>query len=333
MLHLNAPYWLIALLLPALLLWSLRRQTNRPPPQHTSLTHPLADLFDELKLNQPQATKTPWYWLTGIAFITLALSQPQWVDTSSEDTRYGRDIMLVLDVSGSTRAQDFLIEGQVVDRLDMIKHTANNFIAQRQGDRIGVIIFGDDAYTLIPMSPDLSTVKKLVAGLDNNIAGEKTALGDAIALASKRLRDNDQRQRVMIIMTDGSNTTGSIHPLTALDAAKTHNIRIHTIGIGSHRRVAFPKAILEQPELVQMPLDETLLQRLASETGGLYFLGQNNETLKRISHDINTLEQRPHAHPLGATKELYWLPLFIGMLFIFFAVLRQQKINGCYTHD
>jgi len=332
MLHLHAPYWLAALLLPALVLWLLHRQPPKPQIQENALIHPFADLFSELNQAITQTKKIPWCWLTGLTLITLALSQPQWIDTSSEDKRYGRDIILALDVSGSTRAQDFLIDGQVIDRLDMIKHVANNFIDHRQGDRIGIIIFGDDAYTLIPLSPDLLTVKKLIANLDNNIAGEKTALGDAIALASKRLKDNAQRQRVAIILTDGSNTAGKIHPLTALKTAQEHNIRIHTIGIGSHRRVAFPKALLEQPELVQMPLDEKLLRQLASETGGLYFLGESSDALQKISQDINAIEQMPRSTPLGATQELYWLPLFTGMLLLLAPMLRQHTLTKYNRH-
>ena len=322
MLHLASPFWLALLIIPGIVVFLMQRQNK--PTQQLALTHPMIDALANNSIAKP-SKNIPWWWLLGMILLPLALAKPQWVDTESEDTRYGRDIMLALDVSGSTRAQDFIIDGEVIDRLDMIKHVANNFIDQRKGDRIGVIIFGDDAYTLIPMTPDHATVKKLIADLENNIAGEKTALGDALALAAKRLKDSEQQERIVILLTDGANTSGNTHPLIALEAAKQHQLRIHTIGIGSHRRVAFPKGTLETPELVQMPLDEALLQQVAHETGGLYFMGESSEALNQISDDINQIEQSKHRPHGGATTELYWLPLLLSMCLLFIASLRLSR--------
>lgn len=328
MLYLAAPWWLSALLLPLLLGVYCYRQAHRQQGDSgTALIHPLANLLGELAQTTPSRLRFPWLWLSGLILLSLALSRPQWLETHGEDTRLGRDIMLALDVSGSTRAQDFIIDGNVADRLDVIKATARQLIEQRRGDRIGVVVFGDDAYTLIPLTADFVTVLKLINDLENNIAGEKTALGDAMVLASKRLKEasasqQDRRQRVLVLVTDGANTAGDTTPQNALNIAKAQGIRIHTVGVGSHRRVAFPRAVLQQPELVEMPFDEALLQRIAAETGGRYFVGGDSETLLHISQEIDQLEQTEHGIPLGATQELYWLPLGAGLFLLLFAAHR-----------
>ena len=325
MMHFANPLGFVALLLPLLLLLLMQRKSKQGMPEGTALIHPLADLLAE-HTTQParKQNNTAWLWLIGITLLTLTLTRPQWVDTNSEDLLHGRDIMLALDVSGSTRAQDFMINGEIVDRLEVIKKTATELIDMRQGDRIGVIIFADDAYTLIPLTPDHNTAKKLIADLENNIAGEKTAIGDAIALATQRMLNNQQRQRVLILMTDGANTAGNIHPIVSLQNAKQHQVRIHTVGIGSHQRVAFPRAVKELPELVQMPLDEALLQHIANETNGLYFLGSDNQALTQISKELNSIEQSGREASLGATSEFYWLPLLGGMLCLMIAGVRHE---------
>ena len=325
MMHFAMPLGFLALLLPLLLFFVMQKKPPQRKQNGAALIHPLADLLQTHQASSSKKNKSVWLWLVGITLLSLTLSRPQWIDTHSEDLLHGRDIMFALDVSGSTRALDFVIDGEVVDRLEMIKKVAIDLINLRQGDRIGVIIFADDAYTLIPLTPDHQTVKTLLADLENNIAGEKTALGDAIALATQRLKENQQRQRVLVLMTDGANTSGKIHPIVALQNAKQHNIRIHTIGIGSHNRVAFPKAVKEQPVLVKMPLDEALLQHIADETKGLYYLGTNSEALEKISLNLNHIEQTGRDTPLGASTELYWIPLFIGMLLLIIAGHRMHN--------
>ncbi|TPW09711.1 MAG: hypothetical protein FD130_2432, partial [Halothiobacillaceae bacterium] len=160
--------------------------------------------------------------------------------------------------------------------------------------------------------------------LQSNFVGEKTALGDAIALAVKRLVQSTPRERVLLLFTDGANTAGRLSPAAALQLAQTQQVRIYTIGVGSHRRVAFPQAILEQPELTTLPFDEALLQQLATATGGRYFAAEESSALVNISAEIDRLERTTRSTAVGATRELYWLLLLLGLTLLYLDHWRQR---------
>ncbi len=329
MLDFAAPFWFLALPLPAVVWFAATKYAGKTHlrPERPALVHPYAGLLTRLsRSNATSKRQKPWLWLLGCTALVVAMARPQWSDAESVNGAFSRDIMLAVDVSGSMRAQDFIIDGVVVSRLDMVKNVVTAFIQQRHGDRLGIIVFADDTYTLAPITSDLSIIQSLLEELQHGIAGEKTALGSAIALAVKRLEAQQDKQRVLIVLTDGTNTSGTIHPNTAIAMAKEKGVRIHTIGIGSQRRVAFPKASLEQPELVQMPLDENQLRRIASETGGQYFLASDSNAMQRITAEIDRLETREVKDASGGpTSEWYWIPLTIGLTLLF---LSQQRSRG-----
>ncbi len=333
MLELAVPAWLLAVPLPWLAWWVTVRRKPGTPVSATApaIKHAQADiLFNIIGNTQPHLNRTPWLWIIGCACMVIALARPQWIE-SVPNTYKGRDFLLALDVSGSMRAQDFnaqgsasaeggsmpgaaTLEGATLSRLDMLKKVVNQFLSERHGDRIGLIVFADDAYTLSPLTSDMNIVRSLLKEVRHGMAGEKTALGTAMALAVKRLQDDDAKARILILLTDGSNTAGEIHPDAAAALAAEEGIRIYTVGIGSHQIIPFPRGPNEKPAYTEMPLDEDLLRRIAERTQGRYYAAANTAEVQRIISDIEKIEKVDITdNALQKYTEWYWLPLISGL--------------------
>ena len=312
--------WLLALPLPFLAWRWLQRRAPRKQP---AIFHPHAQLLAQLAAELPaRARRWPWLWLAGCMLLILSLARPQWI-TLHPDDYPGRDLMFAIDVSGSMRAEDFVVADHRVNRLDMVKAVVDRLLAQRSGDRAGLIVFGDDAFTLSPVTHDLALVRNLLRGIKNGIAGEKTALGDAVALAVKRLRERPPQSRVLFLFTDGTNTAGQFTPADALALAKQYQVRIYTVGIGRSGIVAYPGGPSGDTIATELPLDEPLLQRFAAETGGRYYRVQRSDDVKTILADIEKLETvEIHLDKIGAHAEWYWLPLLLGLILLFVAQRR-----------
>jgi len=321
MLNLAEPIWLLALPLPWLL-WFMAQQSRRKQAgQTTALYHPQAALLASLS-QQGRRHNLPWLWLFGCCLLLLALSRPQW---QGGDEHQGRNFMLALDISSSMKAQDFYVNGQAVNRLDTVKHVIKQFIAQRHGDRIGLIVFADDAYTLAPLSSDLNLIQRLVTDIDQGMAGQKTALGQAIALGVKRLERQPGQSRNLILLTDGSNTAGEIHPLNALEMAKLYGVKIYSIGVGNPGKVLFQRGPVEQPDYIEVPLDEVLLQRLADESGGKYFRAGDTEGLHKIIAAIEQGETVPLAQQNAPPNEWYLAPLLLGLILLLLSQWSRRR--------
>ena len=331
MLELAAPWWLIAVPLPWLAWWgsvwlkSGKLTIVAAPTTPLAIRHAQADVLLNLIGNtRPPINRAPWLWIIGCVCLVLALARPQWIE-SAPNTYKGRDFLLALDVSGSMRAQDFTINGTTLSRLDMLKKVVAQFLSERHGDRIGLIVFADDAYTLSPLTSDMNVVRSLLKEVRHGMAGEKTALGTAITLAVKRLHDNSAKARVLILLTDGSNTAGEIHPDTATALAAEEGIRIYTVGIGSHQTVPFPRGPKEKPAYTEMPLDEDLLRRIAERTQGRYYAAANTEEVQRIISDIEQLEKIDITNSVLQHTEWYWLSLIIGLTLLLSAQSRARN--------
>lgn len=312
--------WLLALPLPVLIWRFLQR---RPPRREPALFHPHAELLAQLAAELPtRARRLPWLWIAGCALLILALARPQWI-TLHPDDYPGRDLMFAIDVSGSMRAEDFIIDGKPGNRLAMVKAAIDQLLAQRQGDRAGLIVFGDDAYTLTPVTHDLALVRIVLHDISNGIAGEKTALGDAVALAVKRLRDRPPQSRVLFLFTDGTNTAGQFSPADALALAKQYQVRIYPVGIGKSGKAPYPGGPSGEIIASELPLDESLLQQFAAESGGHYYRIQHSEDVKPIIADIEKLETVDiHLEKIGEHADWYWLPLLLGLVLLFLAQRR-----------
>ncbi len=222
-----------------------------------------------------------WMLLVGAA------ARPVWQGEPIDLPVSGRDLMMAVDISGSMQNRDFRLGGRMVDRLTATKTVAAEFISRREGDRLGLVLFGRQAYLQTPLTFDRETVKTLLLEAEVGFAGKETAIGDAIGLSLKRLRRDSGEDRVLILLTDGANTAGALDPLKAAELAASEGLRIYTIGIGSARRGSpFTLRMLPGAEL-----DESTLVDIARITGGQYFRAHDTAELARIYAYLDELEK------------------------------------------
>lgn len=253
-----------------------------------------------------------WPWLTASLIwllLLLAAAQPQWHGEPLSLPISGRDLMLAVDISGSMERADLAQSGHRVTRLQAVKQVAARFLRERKGDRLGLILFGSRAYLQTPLTFDRVTTATLLGEAQIGLAGKETAIGDAIGLAVKRLRDSSETERVLVLLTDGANTAGQMEPRQAARLAAEQGIRIHTVGIGADqmRRSAVFGSSKVNPSA---DLDETLLRAIAETTGGLYFRARDVDGLQRVYAQLDELEPTVREHRvLRPVRSLYYWPL------------------------
>lgn len=217
----------------------------------------------------------------------VTLSRPQQLGEPQAPPSTARQLMLALDISGSMNEPDMQLGGRRVDRITAAHAVLDDFLSKRQGDHIGLIIFGQQAFVLTPLTPDLATVRAQLDDAEVGLAGNDTAIGDAIALAVKRLRHQQQGQRVLVLLTDGMNTTGNIDPVRAAELAAHDHVRVHTIALGGDGSIElFGLRIPGQAP----NLDEAGLQAIAQTTGGQFFRARDSAELAGIYDRIDQLE-------------------------------------------
>lgn len=326
MIHFEWP-WLLSLLpLPLLIRWLL--PAHRPVEQ-AALKVPFLDDFSEGETRVISQTGR-WPFLAAVvAWILLiaACTRPQWLGEPIEQAVSGRDLMLAVDLSGSMEVQDFVINKQAVDRLTATKWVAGDFINRRVGDRIGLILFGTQAYLQTPLTFDRKTVMTLLDESAIGLAGDNTAIGDAIGLAVKRLKNQDVNSRVLILMTDGANTAGEVSPLKAAELAAENQLKIYTIGIGADEMLvrSFFGAQRVNPS---QDLDEKTLTAIAEKTGGVYFRARNTDELNKIYQLLDQLEpvekDKQYFRP---RSELYYWPLAGALLLAAAIALSRVRLS------
>lgn len=249
-----------------------------------------------------RASASPKKWLGWVPFflrlivitlIFVALARPLAGRSEGQRSSEGLDIMLVVDTSGSMQAMDFELNGERQDRLTVVKSVLRDFIGKRSNDRLGMVVFGTEAFTQAPLTLDHNILLQVLDQLVIGMAGKATAIGDAIAVASKRLKDLPAKSKVMILLTDGANTHGRVEPMTAAAAAAALGIKIYTVGVGSHGEVPFPVQGFFGTSLQyqKLELDEKMLQDIATKTGGKSFLASDTKTLQNIYNTIDRLEK------------------------------------------
>ena len=245
--------------------------------------------------------------------LLLAAARPQWLGPPAMLELSGRDLMLAVDVSGSMKATDMVHERRPENRLSAVKRVAGEFIRGRSGDRVGLILFGSRAYLQAPLSLDRQTVDQLLQESAIGIAGERTAIGDAIGLALKRLQDRPGSEKLLILLTDGANTTGQMAPRRAAELAHTGGMKIHTIGVGSGSG-GLPGLLGGRLRGPGDELDEATLQYIAQTTGGRYFGATDGETLEQIYALIDRLEPvAENEERFRPVVELFHWPLAVVM--------------------
>jgi len=245
--------------------------------------------------------------------LVAAAARPQWLGPPEDVARTGRDLLLAVDTSGSMSIEDMQLGGGAVPRFAAIQAIASDFIERRKGDRVGLILFGTRAYLLVPLTFDLKTVGKQLLDSTIGLAGRETAIGDAVGLAVKRLRDRPQEQRVLVLLTDGVNTSGELDPAKATDLAAANHVRIYTIGVGADR-MRVDSLFGSRTVNPSADLDEPMLTAMADKTGGRYFRARNSEELAGIYRAIDTLEPAADAkQSLRSIEEWYWMPLAMAL--------------------
>ena len=321
------PWLFLAAPLPWLARWLL---PAAPASGEAALRVPF---FSELAalpgVSESGAVATPrnLFWLGLLVWLLLlaAAARPQWLGDPIALPREGRDLMLAVDLSESMSTRDFKVNDEPVDRLTAVKAVASQFIEGRAGDRLGLILFGENAYLQSPLTFDRVTVDTLLRESLIGLAGKRTAIGDAIGLAVKRMRERPEGSRVLVLLSDGANTAGEVTPLQAAELAAEEGVRIYTIGVGADvmevrslfgRRRVNPSA----------DLDEAALRAIAEKSGGIYFRAKDVEQLWNVYREIDRLE------PVGGDEEyfrpvnaLYHWPLGTALgLSLLITLLRRR---------
>jgi Ca-activated chloride channel family protein len=314
MIHFEWPWLIAALPLPILIRWLA---PSAAPVEQAALKVPfLNDLSGTGEKNLIRPSKSFPLLAASIAwlFLVLACTRPQWLGEPIEQAVSGRDLMLAVDLSGSMEAEDFVVNNKRTDRLSAAKSVAKEFIDRRVGDRLGLILFGSQAYLQTPLTFDRKTVETLLDESVIGLAGDNTAIGDAIGLAIKRLKNQDAESRVLILMTDGANTAGEISPLKAAELAAASKLKIYTIGIGADEMLV--RSLFGTHKVnPSRDLDEKTLTEIASITGGRYFRARNTDELSSIYKLLDKLEpvEKDKQYFRPETELFYW-PLALALL-------------------
>ncbi|UQY86926.1 VWA domain-containing protein [Stenotrophomonas rhizophila] len=304
------PWALLALPLPWLMRWWPRRNAAAPALRVPYAAGALAELGQASGVAGWRIGRL-LLWLAW-ACLCVAMARPQQLGEPVTPPQQGRQMMLAVDVSGSMSEPDMMLGNQVVQRLSAAKAVLADFLDRRAGDRVGLLIFGERAYTLTPITADLTTVRNQLTDSEVGLAGRDTAIGDAIALAVKRLREQPEGQRVLILLTDGVSNAGVLQPLRAAELAKAEGVRVYPVAFGGDGGMSlFGVQIAAGDD----PVDEATLRRIAELTGGRAFRARNTDELAGIYSELDRLE--PITAAGAAVRpyvERYAWPLALAML-------------------
>lgn len=269
--------------------------------------------------------KFPWLAWLAWCLVCVAVARPQQLGPAVAPPQAGREMMLAVDLSGSMGEEDMALGGRAVDRLTAIKAVVSDFLDRRDGDRIGLIVFGDRAFALTPLTQDRASVRQQLQTMVVGLAGRSTAMGDAIALATKRLQQQPNPEKVLILLTDGVNTAGTLDPQKAAQIAKQAGVRIHAIAFGGDGAAVSLLGF-------QLPLgggddvDEAGLARIAKVTGGKFFRARDTGQLVGIYQEIDKLEPvQRQGQAVRPLIERYPAPLSAALVLGLLAVLWPRR--------
>lgn len=315
--------WLLLLPLP----WIVRKfvkpvitkqDSGLKVPFYNELLHLHQDASSKQTLNTNLAFAFLIWFL-----LLLAAAGPVWLGKPVELSRTGRDILLAIDISGSMQIPDMELNNKPSDRLAVVKSVAQQFIRDRNGDRLGLILFGTKAYLQTPLTFDLQTVRHMLLDATVGLAGTQTAIGDAIGMAIKHFKNFPKDNKVLVLLTDGVNNEGSVSPLEAARIAAQYQIRIYTVGLGSNQIVV---PTLLGPQILSggdYELDEQTLKDIASITRGVYFRASNPQELQKVYDQLNQIEPRIGDKEIFRPKTpLYYWPLSIAFILTLIIIAR-----------
>lgn len=316
---------LAILLLVPLLLFKKQRQDNL-------LLSPMALALSKIATGYRRGRDRSWPWLFIIMwlFLCLAIMRPQLVGDAIEISREGRNIMMVLDLSESMEAQDMTIDNRHVDRLTLAKDVMTDFITRRRGDRLGLVVFGSESFLHAPLSFDHPVIKQFLDDAQIGFAGPKTAIGDALGLALKKLLEEQRGDRIIILLTDGQNNMGALEPRQAAEIAQKHNVKIYIVGLGASSMLVDgffgptrinPSASLDEAEAE--------LREIAQSTKAKYYRAKDHASLSSIYSEIDQLEPN-QTDPLVMIprKEIFYWPAALAVAMLLLMWARSQIPRG-----
>lgn len=313
------PWLFILLPLPLLIYWLLpkarpQHQAALKVPFFVQLKQLLASNNAQGHLYQSNNKRRYLLYLIWLLLI-IAGANPQWLGKPVELPRSGRDILMAIDLSGSMQTPDMSLDGKQKSRLAIVKQVGSKFIAERKGDRLGLVLFGSRAYLQTPLTFDHKTVDEMLQDASIGLAGMQTAIGDAIGLSIKRLMNYPKDSRALILMTDGGNNAGVTDPIEAAKVAAEEGIKIYTIGLGAKRMVVrgpFGGSRVINPS---SDLDINLLRNIAQITHGQFFRADEGDSLQKVYEQINKLEPvKGENATLRPITSLYPYPLALALL-------------------
>jgi Ca-activated chloride channel family protein len=313
----NPEYFLLLILVPAMVYWYIRRQRR----QYAEIQVSTVAVFATVPRSWRQRFRHLLFVLRMFAFIFLvtALARPQSSSRGENISTEGIDIVLVNDISGSMLAEDFR-----PNRIEAAKKVALDFIDGRETDRIGLVVFAGESFTQCPLTIDHAVLKNLLKDLRSGVIEDGTAIGMGLATAVSRLKDSKAKSRVIILLTDGVNNRGSIDPMTAAGIAQSFGVRVYTIGVGTIGMAPYPfqTQFGIQYQNVRVEIDEALLQKIADQTGGRYFRATDNRSLKTIYAEIDQLEKtKIEVTQFRRHKEEFYSAAMFGGLFLLLEIL------------
>lgn len=333
MITLAWPWLLLALPLPLLPRWLLPPayfQSGRAlrPPRQTALAGALAELACE------SGRTTHWKRLAGVSiwlFLLVAAARPQWLGEPVALPVAGRDLMLAVDISGSMEQSDYTLAGRPATRLSVVKAAASRFIARRNQDRIGLILFGTRPYVQTPLTYDHETVAQMLSESVVGLAGRDTAIGDAIGLGIKRLREQPFDNRILVLLTDGANSAGTLNPAQAAALAAESGVRIYAIGLGGP--IGSEGAGGFRLERAADDLDLNSLRTIAMTTGGHAFHATDAQELAQVYAQLDRLEPTIRDHRIyRPAVELYPFPLAAALLLSMALAVLLGSRQGTGSH-
>lgn len=323
MIQLLYPWLLVALPVP-LIIWFFSKAKQ---PQLAAIRTPMFANWNTIQ-QQQQSSDSNLLVQKLITFIIwscilLATARPQWIDEPIELPTTGRDLLLSIDISGSMEEEDLKLNGRRANRLTVVKSILSEFIEKRQGDRLGLVLFGEKAYLQTPLTFDLKTVQFMLDETAIGLAGaSRTAIGDGIGLSIKRLRERPAENRVLILLTDGRNNSGELDPIEAAKLAKHAGIKIYTVGVGADKQMRRSLLFGTTTFNPSAELDEVTLKAVAKLTGGRYFRARSSEELAQIYDLLDQLEpveDKPEVY--RPIQELYYWLLLIALGFLLLPLL------------
>lgn len=330
MLELTWPWALLALPLPLLIYWFVRRA----PRQEAALQVPFFRQMQQLHSDSShQLSRRPVLLLLCILvwlLLVLAASRPQWAGEPMQLPATGRDMMLALDMSGSMEARDMFLNNTQLSRFRVMKEVVGDFAENRQGDRLGIILFARFAYQLTPMTYDLNSIVRMIEDLEIGMIDESaTAIGDAIGLSVKHLREQPENNRVLILLTDGVNNSGELTPEQAAQLAQTEGIRVHVVGVASDQFARQSTFIRSRGSQLESEIDDAAMTDIAEMTGGRYFRARTLEDLVEIYEELDQIEPIEQSdQTFRPVRTLFHWPLGLALLISFLVAMAATPAGA-----